>query len=38
MTVDYKKKCDEQLLAIKENYRIFNLPYNDVDNDAFVND
>ncbi|ERT57605.1 hypothetical protein HMPREF1254_1210 [Prevotella sp. BV3P1] len=30
MTVDCKKKYGKQLQAIKENYRIFDIPYNAV--------
>ena len=37
LTVDYKKKYDEQLQAIKENYRTFDIPYNGQDNDDYVN-
>ena len=37
LTVDYKKKYGEQLQAIKENYRTFDLPYNGEDNDDYVN-
>ena len=37
LTVDYKKKYGEQLQAIKENYRTFDIPYNGQDNDDYVN-
>jgi len=37
LTVDYKKKYGEQLQAIKENYRTFDIPYNGKDNDDYVN-
>ena len=37
LTVDYEKKYDEQLQAIKENYRTFDIPYNGQDNDDYVN-
>ena len=37
LTVDYKKIYSEQLQAIKENYRTFDIPYNGQDNDDYVN-
>jgi len=37
LMVDYKKKYGEQLQAIKENYRTFDIPYNGQDNDDYVN-
>ena len=37
LTVDYKKKYGEQLQAIKDNYKTFDLPYNGEDNDDYVN-
>lgn len=37
LTVDYKKKYGEQMQAIKENYRTFDIPYNGQDKDDYVN-
>ena len=37
LTVDYKKKYGEQLQAIKDNYKAFDIPYNGEDNDDYVN-
>ena len=37
MTVDYKKKYGDQLQAIQENYRTFDIPYNGQENDDYVN-
>ena len=36
ITVDYKKKYGEQLQAIKENYRTFDIAYNGEDNNDYV--
>ena len=37
LTVDYKKKYGDQLQAIQENYRTFDIPYNGQENDDYVN-
>ena len=37
LTADYKKKYGDQLQAIQENYRTFDIPYNGQENDDYVN-
>ena len=37
LTIDYKAKYSQQLQSIKDNYKTFDLPYNDKDNDDYVN-
>ena len=36
ISVDYKRKYSEQQLAIKENYAIFDVPYNGTDNNDYA--
>ena len=37
VTVDYKAKYSQQLQSIKDNYKMFDIPYNGEDNDDYVN-
>ena len=37
LTINYKDKYNQQLQSIKDNYKVFDLPYNGKDNDDYVN-
>ena len=37
LTINYKDKYNQQLQSIKDNYKVFDQPYNGKDNDDYVN-